>query len=681
MKRGRCAPGALLFVLCTPVAGLEQISLHVQDIAGPGFHAQGITLDLAVKDARTVALTLRAASLTLPPPAGLLRDVRLHCPVLRLEKNAARCDVAEIRLPAPLLDQPVFRGAFRYRLDTQQWVADLTQVHIGGGLWSVHAEAAAPHWRLAASGHGINLARLSAQLGPYVELPPHWTYAGRLDLDAVAAGTDQTLTSWRVHGSADKLGYSNPDGANAAEDLAFTFMAQLARQQNGWTGKGGLTLTRGTLCAGPCWELRGAPLTLDTGLSWQGTSVALAPLRISQGLAVAASAKIALSTEPPQIERAEVNFAPSDLATLYRNYVEPLVVGTALAGLKATGQISGSARYTRNADPELALTLRDASITQADGRAALQNLRGDLHWGSTPRVSEFRWDSGQVLQIPLGAAHLRLENGAEGGVRLATPTAIPLFDGALKVQTLDMRPTEHGPAWRVDATLTPLSMKAFSRAMGWPEMRGQLSGMIPELRYADGILTLGGTLLVNAFDGAITVRGLRIDRLLGTAPTLNAELAIDNIDLDALTRTFAFGNITGRLSGRMQALTLQNWQPVSFDAWFVTPKGDRSRHRISQRAVDNIANLGGSGVSGAVSRSFLRAFDEFSYARLGVSCKLARGVCAMGGVAPAPGGYYLVQGGGLPRISIVGYNTRVDWDTLLARLKRITEGSSPQRSP
>jgi len=48
-------------------------------------------------------------------------------------------------------------------------------------------------------------------------------------------------------------------------------------------------------------------------------------------------------------------------------------------------------------------------------------------------------------------------------------------------------------------------------------------------------------------------------------------------------------------------LYMQAWQTVAFDAWFKTPDDDRSRHRISQRAVDTISNIGGGGVSGAVS--------------------------------------------------------------------------------
>ena len=45
----------------------------------------------------------------------------------------------------------------------------------------------------------------------------------------------------------------------------------------------------------------------------------------------------------------------------------------------------------------------------------------------------------------------------------------------------------------------------------------------------------------------------------------------------------------------------------------------------------------------------------------------------MGGVAPAERGYFLVEGGGLPpRIDVLGFNRRVDWEVLLGRVQRIT---------
>jgi hypothetical protein len=41
------------------------------------------------------------------------------------------------------------------------------------------------------------------------------------------------------------------------------------------------------------------------------------------------------------------------------------------------------------------------------------------------------------------------------------------------------------------------------------------------------------------------------------------------------------------------------------------------------------------------------------------------------GVEAVDNGFYLIKGGGLPRIDIIGYNPRLDWNVLLNRLNRI----------
>ena len=126
----------------------------------------------------------------------------------------------------------------------------------------------------------------------------------------------------------------------------------------------------------------------------------------------------------------------------------------------------------------------------------------------------------------------------------------------------------------------------------------------------------------------------------------------------------------------MHELVLQRWKPVAFDAAFATPKTDNSRHRISQNAVDSLAQIGGGG--GALSATFLSFLEEFSYDRLGLSCRLSNGVCQMGGVVPAEQGYYIVKGGGFPpRIDVLGFNDRVAWDVLVERLKNIARSQSP----
>jgi hypothetical protein len=155
-------------------------------------------------------------------------------------------------------------------------------------------------------------------------------------------------------------------------------------------------------------------------------------------------------------------------------------------------------------------------------------------------------------------------------------------------------------------------------------------------------------------------------------PRVLAELQMRYIDLEALTDTFKFGRVTGRLDGDVAGLELSRWVPAAFDARIRSSEGDYPR-TISQRAVESITALGGPGAAAAIQRSFLGFFERFGYKRMGLSCRLREGVCEMDGLAEKGGGYMLVEGGGIPALSVVGYNRRIDWQELLDRLARVTD--------
>jgi hypothetical protein len=211
-------------------------------------------------------------------------------------------------------------------------------------------------------------------------------------------------------------------------------------------------------------------------------------------------------------------------------------------------------------------------------------------------------------------------------------------------------------------------------ALGLPVMQGTLSGVIPRIRYEDGAVAVDGALLLKIFDGTVVIRGLQMLDPLGRIPRLRASIDMRNLDLALITRAFSFGSMTGRVDSTVQDLELANWRPVRFDARIESSHGEYPR-TISQRAVQNISALGGVGAAAAIQRSFLRFFDLFRYARLGLACRLHNDVCEMSGIADRQYGYVIVEGGGLPAITVLGYNRHVGWSELLERLQRVTQSN------
>jgi hypothetical protein len=165
--------------------------------------------------------------------------------------------------------------------------------------------------------------------------------------------------------------------------------------------------------------------------------------------------------------------------------------------------------------------------------------------------------------------------------------------------------------------------------------------------------------------------------MLGSYPILTADIKVSRLDLGKLSKRFSFGNIEGKLNGTMNGLRIENQQVIAFDAEFSTE--DRLLpYSISQKAVENIASLGGSNPADILSRGVLKLFESFFYSRLGFSCKLRNNVCELKGVASAKNnGFYLIKGFFAPQINVIGYNRRVNWGELATRLKRITSESAP----
>jgi hypothetical protein len=128
----------------------------------------------------------------------------------------------------------------------------------------------------------------------------------------------------------------------------------------------------------------------------------------------------------------------------------------------------------------------------------------------------------------------------------------------------------------------------------------------------------------------------------------------------------------GQVSGWVRGLRLLDWRPVAMDARLFT-HDDVPRRRISQRAVDNLSSLGGGG-GALMTGTVLSVFEDFPYQRAGLACRLANNICHLDGVAAhESGGFYIVEGRGLPRLDVIGHRRLVDWPLMLRQLESIAQ--------
>jgi hypothetical protein len=343
--------------------------------------------------------------------------------------------------------------------------------------------------------------------------------------------------------------------------------------------------------------------------------------------------------------------------------------------LDVTGTATLHVELRDNAPLQVDLAVNDLAFSDASRDLEVDGVSSEVHWtkGLTgpPRLSWLSWEKSQGWGI-LGA-RARVDFIAQDrAFRLVQPARLPFFDGALRINTLAVEQIGTEALSGVfDAVIEPISIAPIAKAFGLPEFTGKLAGKIPGLTYQDKMLSLQGNLEADVFGGHVVASNLRIREPLGAWPRLHGDVIARNLDLNLLTSTFKFGSITGRLDIDLIGLETFNWSPVAFDLTFATPKGDKSKHRISQRAVQNIADIvgGGGGVASVMQSPFLKIFDDFGYDRLGFSCRLRRDICQMGGVGAINGGFYILKGQGVPRVDIIGNNPLVDWPRLIAQVR------------
>lgn len=676
--------GAAPFLQATPLT----LHLHFTNIQYSAWLISDLHLDVEYRTAEAIDVRLSAKRLTLPAPLQHLTDLTIACPRATISAETVFCPSGQLELHTPFLASTPVKITFQYQVKTQEAQFVLTDIAVAGGTVSLDGHVTPSNWQVTFRAAALNITRFPGRWGevlPWLpQPPPDFKYAGLLHASGHLTGRARQVLEATVEGHVEEFSFSDAQSRRVGEHITAPFTLHATHRQSHWQMQSELQVTRGQLYIEPVFlEPSSAPITLVVNAQWfpATSQVALLSLVFDHPGIVTARGQASFAlADGFQVTAARIDVPPTPVSELYRVYVQPFLIGTALDAIESTGTIGLALEHAGLGATTLQVTLADLSLHDRHERYHFDGLTGSLTWtGETtdPHPSSLQWRGGELYAITLGAGQVALQTQG-AALRLLEPATIPVLDGTLRIDEFAMQDigTPHR-AWLFRGEVTPISMEAFSKVMGWPLFAGKLAGRIPQVTYKDGAVTMDGTLQVEVFNGTVTVGKLRLDQPMTLVPQLTADIDIDHIDMEALTGAFSFGTIKGQLSGSVHDLLLQDWQPVSFVARFATPSDDDSSHRISQKAIDNLSSLGG--MSGALSRSFMRVFDEFTYERLGVTCQLQHNVCLMDGVEPAEaGGYYIVKGGwGLPRINIIGHSRRVHWSELLERLKSATRSEGP----
>ncbi|HJQ75534.1 MAG TPA: hypothetical protein VJ814_11635, partial [Gaiellaceae bacterium] len=682
-----------LFAAAPDALAAGRVSLQAGQLEFAGLAIDGLELDVAPSGAAAGSIRVRAASVRGLAATGPLSRFALDCPDLRVTGDVLRCNRGRLAGALGSLGVQDTRFDAERRADGSLMLA-FDAFGIAGGRGRVEVEMKGATWRADANLAGLDIGGLAEVAKPLAALPAGFAVAGRAGGTFRASGAGDLVRAAGANLTIESLDFSDEAGSLAGEKVAGTVVVDATADATGrMPARGRVVLSSGQAYSDPVFLDFGAhqaDLAFDGVLDTSTSRFDAKDFRLDHAdvLEAAGSATIDFAGET-LLPAARVRIGALELGNALPAYAQPFLLGTSFKDIAGGGSIRGDVEIDAGLPVRATLDFEDVAFDSPTSAVSLTGLGGRLNWyddasrtalAGTIDDAEFEsrlaWKAGRLWGLELGPASLPFATTGRH-FRLLEPVMLPVFDGGLAIDTLRVRHAGTDAMYvRFDAEVKPISVSLLSRAFGWPEFQGTLEGRIPGLQLRQGVVTLDGALEARVFDGRVAVKELRLQDPLGKFPRLFANIGIENLDLELVTRTFEFGTITGRMSGYVSDLETFGWMPEAFDAFLFTPPDDDSRHRISQRAVTNLSSIGGGsggGVAAALQGGFLRFFDDFRYDRLGLSCRLANDVCLMGGVLPAPGGYYIVKGAGLPRINVIGSQSRVAWTTLVRQLGSIVE--------
>ena len=666
----RILPLLLLPLLAIASAGAQAraVSARIAKVVSPVATLQGVAVRLEwPAGAESGQLVLSAKQAIAPDLGYRFENLSWRCPLQRTPAGW-HCE-GEIRSAG--------RKPLRLAVDLATATTDVVIMDAGSRL-AMHRNAAAPDITR------LDLARvpvawsqaLLAQAWPDARLK-----AGRLD-GTLGIHTPERRPL-RVEGrlAVSGLGLDTPDGSIAAEGVGGRFDIDYRKSD-------GLSLVTldgelrgGEMLAGNGYiALPQTPVALGIAARQQGDSGWEVPQFLwDDGDAMHLEGALVFARDAG-LRDADLQLRSGDIAPLRPRYLSGWLGLLGLSEMQMRGALSAHVVIRDGRMQRAEVDMRQVSLIDARERFRFDGLDGSPVFSANgPVQSNLRWNGGAVLGLAFGAAELPLRSDG-GSIGLRGDITVPMLGGGLHFDGLNLRPPtgERGMEFDFGLALQDLDVGQLAKAMDWPAFKGQLNGRIPKARYADDRLDFEGTLTAQMFDGTVRVSGLSMERPFGAAPTLSADIDLDDMDLQSLTQVFGFGEITGALDGRIHGLRLVDWSPQGFDADLHTDPAWRGKRRISQRAVQDLSSVGGDGggLGNSLQAQALKLFDDFGYRQIGISCSLAEAVCEMDGLRSAGNGFIIVEGSGLPRLTVVGFNRRVDWPTLVERLVAVTQGES-----
>ena len=665
----------LLLMLLIPVntLALESVTLRLKSASMKQWQFQGIKLQLGKLSQSKQEIGLSVDRLSLPKPFEDIKLINIRCLQFVWTDKTISCQDGRTSIASKRFDSPHFK--FSFTISPQKTQFSLSQLTLLKGVFDLKATLKSDDWQVHLTGNKVGLQPLKKLLLPKLDLS-----SGTVNFSIDATGKAKIPHRIKANIDLNNLSVQSSDGKKAGENIRLKTTIEAIQQQNSWHWQHKSLFEQGNVYLKPLYlENKNSDIFVETQGEYnlKNHQIILDKVNLQHHETLSATAYGTINLKPTlNLVNLNAYATIENLQKMSAVYLAPILETTEFEGLLLNGKVEAGIRIRNNKPDEAYLISNDLQVQDPKKRFKLQNGVVVLNWSNhedAQKTSTISWGQLDLFSIPLPRTYFNLLI-KEKQVSLVNAFNIPLLGGNIHIKKFEWEMLEdNSPHVDFAGAIQALSLEKLTAALDAEPLLGNISGDIPGIHFADNKLNLEGGLKIDLFDGQIDINQLSISGMGTAFSQFESNIKITSIDLDLLTQKFKFGGMKGKVSGVINELYMENWQPIQFYAWIGTDDDD-SDHKISQKAVENLANIGGGGAVDFVSRMILGMFGNFDYDKIGLGCYLHEGVCQLMGAEPAGvRGFYIVKGGGLPRIDVMGYNTRIDWNVLLERLKRLSK--------
>ena len=559
-----------------------------------------------------------------------------------------------------LVELKYLQQAYTFNIDLQydflqgDWRFDIQSID---QIISIHGDSQSPN-EFTLELQGYDLSQLSEDYADLaVQLPQ-----GLVDIKArIDLATDSIVfDDYRLNG----ISWESADGQYIFADMGLVGKGQITFKEDVELQLQG-QFTQGESLLGQIYtDYANIPLKFSSSSHIGDQLKTEFTFELDEVLQIQASAS---SLDFVSLETLDSRFTIFDLQQLNQLALSQALDAYGFVETELAGQLSGTFKLVDAHIDQISAEFSEFYLLNAQRKLSINDMNGSIHWAEKPiQKSQLSWESMLLAGTPLGYTSVAFDFFADQ-MRFQPQIDVPVFDGSIHLKNLQVQQLfSPDIGVSLEAEVRPISLRQVTEKMGWPLMAGNISGYIPGMRKNGQVIEFDGTLNIQAFSGEMQVNNLSMERLFGVAPVIAADLEFADFNLQELTDTLDFGEITGLLFGSIQNLRITNWQTDRMQGIIYTQKKRGVKQTISQKALDRISSLGG--IKGAISSSFLRFFSRFRYKKIALSCELVDSVCQIGGIEEKNGGFVIVQGGGIPEINIMGFQQRINWHEFVDRL-------------